>query len=175
MPGKRGGIVTTPAGWYPDPQVPGSLRCWDGLQWTEHRSSPGTQQGAPKQHVPKRQDDGFSLFGNKKRSEQLQVENDQLRQQVAELQLEVERLREKLTRMGLGDALTVEAESRKVSEQLAGLRSEEAALDEQIRRASGLVVELQDNAEFQDVGLYKYLVAMPSDIKHSEAPTRSNH
>ena len=28
--------MTTPAGWYPDPDQPASRRYWDGQQWTEH-------------------------------------------------------------------------------------------------------------------------------------------
>jgi hypothetical protein len=27
---------TTPAGWFPDPQVPGQQRYWNGAAWTEH-------------------------------------------------------------------------------------------------------------------------------------------
>ena len=27
---------TTPAGWFPDPQVPGQQRYWNGVAWTEH-------------------------------------------------------------------------------------------------------------------------------------------
>ena len=34
-----------PANWYPDPEVPGQQRYWDGTQWTEHRA-PGQGAGA---------------------------------------------------------------------------------------------------------------------------------
>ena len=41
-----------PAGWYPDPTVPGQQRYWDGTQWTEHTAAgPGSTRplggGAP--------------------------------------------------------------------------------------------------------------------------------
>ena len=32
--------MSTPADWYPDPDVPGGLRYWDGSAWTEHRHMP---------------------------------------------------------------------------------------------------------------------------------------
>ncbi|MGW4513132.1 phospholipid scramblase-related protein [Streptomyces sp. NPDC004393] len=39
----------TPAGWYPDPHgAPGTLRYWDGAQWTQHTHA-DPQGGAPAQ------------------------------------------------------------------------------------------------------------------------------
>jgi len=36
-------VVTTPAGWYPDPSGRFELRYWDGTQWTEHVARQGQQ------------------------------------------------------------------------------------------------------------------------------------
>jgi hypothetical protein len=30
-------VSTPPADWYPDPEVPGQMRYWDGSAWTQHR------------------------------------------------------------------------------------------------------------------------------------------
>ncbi|MFI9581761.1 DUF2510 domain-containing protein [Streptomyces sp. NPDC052236] len=34
--------MTTPAGWYPDPSVPGTERWWDGTVWTAHTRPMGS-------------------------------------------------------------------------------------------------------------------------------------
>jgi Protein of unknown function (DUF2510) len=36
-------VVTTPAGWYPDPSGRFEMRYWDGTAWTEHVSRGGQQ------------------------------------------------------------------------------------------------------------------------------------
>jgi hypothetical protein len=38
-------MTSAPGGWYPDPEVPGQQRYWDGSGWTEHRA-PGSGQWA---------------------------------------------------------------------------------------------------------------------------------
>jgi Protein of unknown function (DUF2510) len=40
-------VVTTPAGWYPDPSTRFEMRYWDGTAWTEHVSRQGQQYTDP--------------------------------------------------------------------------------------------------------------------------------
>jgi hypothetical protein len=52
-----------PAGWYSDPQSPGSQRYWDGNQWTEHTS--GVQQMPPpvqQQYQPQKKKGGSTVL-----------------------------------------------------------------------------------------------------------------
>ena len=43
---------TTPPGWYPDAQVPGQIRYWDGGQWTTHTAPAAPSEPRPAIHAP---------------------------------------------------------------------------------------------------------------------------
>lgn len=36
---------STPAGWFPDPEMANTLRYWDGSRWTDHRAPATTSPG----------------------------------------------------------------------------------------------------------------------------------
>jgi hypothetical protein len=54
--------VSTPAGWYPDPDDPASQRYFDGTQWTEQRM-PAAQPGfePPPAEGPSTPGNGLSI------------------------------------------------------------------------------------------------------------------
>ena len=39
MDDSAAGSTAVPSGWYPDPQVAGTMRYWDGAAWTEHAAT----------------------------------------------------------------------------------------------------------------------------------------
>ena len=39
-------------GWYPDPEIPGGQRYWDGAQWTENRAPAAQAAAAPAGYDP---------------------------------------------------------------------------------------------------------------------------
>ena len=162
--------MTMPADWYPDEQVPGGLRYWDGWRWTEFRMmAPGNalpQRPVPQTRPTREDAGGFSLFGGKK---QLQTENEELQQQVVDLQREVARLRAEVERLGGMDARALEDEKRSITGQIEQLRVQQASLSQQVQQAGGQIVAMQDQAGLQDVGLYQYHHPAESSLQLSSA------
>jgi Meiotically up-regulated gene 113/Domain of unknown function (DUF4041)/Protein of unknown function (DUF2510) len=135
--------VTTPQGWYPDPQVPGTLRYWDGRHWTSQTAPQGPAAAPPvREHAVGARQDNISFFGAKKRAEQLQRENHEQRAL--------------LERLGALELVEVEAEVGRVRAALDQLRAEESQLEQQIRSERQHLVEVQGELQLQDVGLYRY-------------------
>lgn len=108
-------VTTPPANWYPDPQVPGQMRYWDGAQWTEHvaQAQPAaaatpTQQApqtAAAQQAKPASSRKIGLFGARGVARDLAAENDHLRAALeqtgalalAEIQLQTTTARAELT------------------------------------------------------------------------------
>ena len=136
--------MTTPQGWYPDPQLPGTLRYWDGRQWTT-QTAPQRSAAAPPESEPAAAsaDPGnIPFFGAKKRAEQLHRENQELRALLA--------------RVGALELVEIEAEVGRVRAALDQLRAEKSQLEQQIRDERQQLVEVQGEVQLHDVGLYRY-------------------
>jgi Domain of unknown function (DUF4041)/Protein of unknown function (DUF2510) len=145
-------------GWYPDPQVAGTLRYWDGSQWTEHTSPAGATPAPafdpkPVQPRPPAQSsvesDKVPLFGARKLAEELQHQNH-------ELQRENQELRAALDRMHAMELVDVQAEINRLQAEVDRLRAEKSSLESEIQQARSELVETQGLVQLQDVGLYQY-------------------
>jgi Protein of unknown function (DUF2510) len=60
-PVSEGTVVSTPAGWYPDPDDPSSQRYFDGSQWTEQRMPAGQPLPAPPSAAEPAAGNGLSI------------------------------------------------------------------------------------------------------------------
>jgi hypothetical protein len=65
--------MTTPPGWYPNPQFAGTLRYWDGGQWTSHTSRLGA---AAQSHLGSVQAEQVAIFGARQDVEEAQPAMD---------------------------------------------------------------------------------------------------
>ncbi|GAF50157.1 DUF4041 domain-containing protein [Rhodococcus wratislaviensis] len=137
-----------PPGWHPDPQGQPHLRWWDGSRWTSATQPfAGTENPVPRTPASGTADivqaqRPLSVFNAKKRAQ--------------ELQTEVDRLQLLVDRMGLAGVSALDAESTRLSAEVARLQHEKVDLDQQITAARGALIEAQVQQELQSVGLYRY-------------------
>lgn len=151
--------MTTPQGWYPDPNDATILRWWDGTQWTSHthprvqdaptsvvQTPPVAQSGDPKRPKPK-------LFGKGQALDEAHAEIDQLRAQ--------------LSRLGVMDVVELQAERDRLHAEVASLRQGAASaradaerqrqdIQSQLAALRQIVVATEEAAILQEVGVYRY-------------------
>ncbi|MBY8863891.1 DUF4041 domain-containing protein [Nocardia sp. CA2R105] len=135
-------MSSAPANWYPDPQNPGFLRYWNGVDWTGD-PVPASVADVPRQAPPSAPVSAkvpmFGTRGYAKRQSQ----------DLAEALAEIQRLRAELAGFG---GLEV-AELQRYHEQLAAQVTAEQARLESVRRE---VINTQEEQVLQEVGIYRY-------------------
>jgi hypothetical protein len=119
-------VVAAAPGWYPDNQDPALVRWWDGTQWTEHTqpARPATPTGPAPGFVP-----GDGAPGWPPPVQQAAFARHQkIPGRKRDLQAEVERLRQIVDGMGIGQLEELRLETRQLEDELPRLRREHAEL-----------------------------------------------
>ncbi|MBC9733257.1 DUF4041 domain-containing protein [Nocardioides marmotae] len=154
--------MATPQGWYDDPKDPNIIRWWDGQQWTEHakpkpQSAPEAQPGQP-------------LAPDAPPSESFKASKPKFfgkGQALDEAHAEIARLRGELTRLGAMDIASLQAErerlqadvtaaAQQVADAQAQAARQRAELEAELATLRRLIVETEETAILQEVGIYRY-------------------
>lgn len=155
--------MTTPQGWYDDAQDPSLVRWWDGQQWTSHtrpKQPPAARTDPPSgpQEPALRPESPFKaskprLFGKG--------------QALDEAHAEIARLQGELTRLGAMDVAQLAAERSRLQAEVAAVREqlnverslatrERSEIKAQLATLRQDVVETEETAILQEVGIYRY-------------------
>ena len=166
--------VSAPPGWYPDTQLPGQQRYWDGVVWTEHRAPLASQRPAqPAAPTP-------SSVSPSEAPQRAKVPLFGARAKARETGEELESLRAEMRRLGVLDVVDLQRERDELQTQISNsaeeLRRQRAegearrqALSEQLAELSQQVVLTEDAAILQEIGLYDYTHPLSDSTKYKEA------
>lgn len=155
--------TTAPAGWYPDSTTPDTLRWWDGVQWTDHRS-PVVQAATPEPAKAERRPRRLSGRDARGRVDELEAlvekhglrEFGELDEYRTKIEAEIVDLRAKAA--AEHDALREQWEKAigRLSKEHQQLTSSNQSLNSEIARQKQEVVDLRDAASLQELGIFDY-------------------
>lgn len=151
--------MATPQGWYPDPKDSTILRWWDGQQWTNHTHPRAEEQPSPSAQTPT-----VAGTGGAKRSKPKLFGKGHA---LDEAHAEIDQLRAELNRLGVMDAVELQAERDRLQAEVETLRQAAAAAQidgdrqrqeiySQLAVLRQTVVETEETAILQEVGVYQY-------------------
>ncbi|WP_244930831.1 DUF4041 domain-containing protein [Nocardioides sp. W7] len=156
--------MATPQGWYDDPQDQSIIRWWDGQQWTSHTKpkAQATPALAPVQ-PPQPQQPAAPAASFKASKPKLFGKG----QALDEAHAEIDRLRAELARLGAMDIADLQAERERLQGEVAAAGEQLAAsqvdgqrqrqeIESQLAAARRMVVETEETAILQEVGIYRY-------------------
>ncbi|QKE85149.1 DUF4041 domain-containing protein [Arthrobacter sp. NEB 688] len=161
--------MATPQGWYPDPNDSTILRWWDGQQWTIHthpRTAPGL---SPTAHTAP-----VAPSGEAKRSKPKLFGKGQA---LDEAHAEIDQLRAELTRLRVMDLVELQEERDRLNAELGSLRQamttaqtdaerQEQAIRSQLTTLRQTVVDTEETAILQEVGVYRYRHPLDDSIAY---------
>lgn len=166
--------MATPQGWYDDARDPTLIRWWDGQRWTEHtQPKPTAQPPAPQQSsippppppapTPAPAPAGPAPGSFKASKPKLFGKG----QALDEAHAEIARLQGELVRLGAMDIADLDAERTRLQAEVAAIAQRLAedqadadrrreVLEQQIAALRQVVVETEEAAILQEVGIYRY-------------------
>lgn len=155
-------------GWYDDAHDPSLIRWWDGQQWTAHTQPKPAATPPPAQPVPPGPAPVVPRVAE--RAGSFKASKPKLfgkGQALEEALAEVGRLQGELTRLGAMDVTELDAERTRLRAEVDSLaqqavdaqieaRRQRSEVEEQLAALRRLVVETEEAAILQEVGIYRY-------------------